>query len=160
PDSGRVLVDGLDLSGLPPSELRRKVAWAAADAPLFKGSVSRNVRFGRRHAAKEEVAGAVKDAALDEAVERRGGGLAPRIGPGGRNLSRGERTLVGLARALLVERPILVLDEPFAGLDPATIERVWSGLESRRARTTTLLFTTDAALAARCDRLVRLVPLE
>lgn len=159
-DSGRVLVDGLDVATLPPSDLRRRVAWAAADAPLFKGSLSRNVRLGRRHAAKEEVEKVVRDAALEAAVARGGEGLDLRVGPGGRDLSRGERTLVTLARALLVERPVLVLDEPFAGLDPATIERVWGGLEARRARTTTLLFTTDAALAARCDRIVRLVPVE
>jgi ABC-type multidrug transport system fused ATPase/permease subunit len=155
PSAGRVLVGGRDVTELAPSELRRLVAWAAADAPLFQGSFSRNVRYGRRHAPRLALEQALRDASLEEAVARRRQGLSFRVGPGGRKLSSGERALVSLARALLVERPLLVLDEPFAALDPTTLERVWTGLQARRAVTTTILFTTDAGLAARCDRVVR-----
>jgi ABC-type multidrug transport system fused ATPase/permease subunit len=160
PASGSVSIDGRDVTACPTERLRRMVAWTAASAPLFQGSVSKNVRLGRRRAPGDSLERSVADSGLAGVVARRRRGMSERVGPGGRRLSGGERALVALARALLVERPILVLDEPFAGLDPTTIEHVWSRLEARRPQTTTLLLTSDAGLAARCDRVVRLEPLE
>ncbi len=69
---------------------------------------------------------------------------------------RDERALVALARALLVRRPVLVLDEAFTGLEPATIDAIWRSLEARRPESTTLVLTTDAKVAARADRVVLL----
>ena len=158
PASGTVRIDGRDVASWPTAELRRMVAWSAAAAPLFQGSVSKNVRFGRRGAAPAAVDRSVRDAQLEGVVARRRKGMAARVGPGGRRLSAGERALVSLARALLVERPVLVLDEPFAGLDSETVERVWQQLETRRTESTILLFTTEPGLAARCDRVVALEP--
>lgn len=156
PGAGRVLVDGEDVARIPPRALRRLVAWAAPDAPLFRGSLARNVRFGRPGAPREAIDEALRESTLDRVAARFRRGLRHGVGSGGRRLSRGERTLVALARALLVRRPILILDEPFAGLDPGAVDAIWAGLDARRPWSTTLLFTTDAALAGRADRVVLL----
>lgn len=156
PVSGRLAIDGRDVTALAPATLRRLVAWSATDAPLVRGSLSKNVRFGRPGAGEGAVRRALAASGLDRLVARVDGGLGYRLGPRGRGLSAGERAQVALARALLLGRPILVLDEPFAGLAAAEAEAVWEALRARRAATATILLTSHPQVAAAADRIARL----
>ncbi len=129
PDSGGVLADGQAISALPPEIWRERVALLTQDAHLFSDSIAANLRLASPQATDEalwHVLEAVDLAALVQTLEE---GLATRIGERGGRLSGGEGRRLALARTLLRSAPIVILDEPFTGLDGSTAERVWQGIQ-------------------------------
>lgn len=152
PESGSVRLDGHDLRDVTLRSLREHVALLLQDAPLFDGTVRENVAYGRPDASDAEVRAALDAAAglEDELPE----GLDTPVGQRGRRLSGGQRRRVAMARALLQDAPVLVLDEPSSGLDAEASRRLLGPLRRLMADRATLLITHDLALASAADEVV------
>ena len=154
PVAGVVRVDGVPLSELDPDGWRRHLAWIGQHAALFHGTLRDNIRLARPDAGEAEVARAAEAArvlAFSEGLEN---GLDTVIGEGGAGFSRGQAQRVALARAFLKDAPVLLLDEPTAGLDRENERLVSEGIE-RLCRGRTLLMATHRLRhLRRMDRIV------
>lgn len=149
PDAGSVQLDGHDLRDLTLASLRDNVALLLQDAPLIDGTVRDNVTYGRPDATDAQVAAVLAAVGLT-------GELEPDtpVGQRGRSISGGQRRRVAMARVLLQDAPVLILDEPTAGLDPEAARRLLGPLRELMRDRATLLITHDHALAAAADETV------
>ncbi len=120
PDAGQVTLGGVDLSELPLRELRRQVAWVSQEAFLFHGTVRENIALGDPEASRERVIAAAKAAELHEFVASLPKGYDTQVGDFGASLSGGQRQRLSLARAILKDPPILILDEATSAVDNET----------------------------------------
>jgi ABC-type multidrug transport system fused ATPase/permease subunit len=152
-ESGTLAVDGHDVSEYRQEEVRGTVGLLAQDAHLFNTTIGANVRLARPDATDDEVEHACARAGLAPWLGTLPAGLDTRVGSGGALVSGGEAQRIALARALLAGRPILVLDEPTANLDPETGREVMDGLLPATAGGTVVLITHDLAAAARTDEI-------
>ena len=117
PDAGRVTVGGVDAAGIDPEALLADFSVVFQDVALFDETVMDNIRIGREGASDEEVFAAARAANCDSFVSRLPQGYATRIGENGARLSGGERQRISIARALLKDAPVVLLDEATASLD-------------------------------------------
>ena len=156
PDSGEVSVGGVDLAEIDPTAWRAGIAWVPQRPHLFATTLDANVRLGRPDAPGAAVDAAVEGAGLGALVRRLPQGLATPLGEGGAGLSAGERQRVALARAFLRDAPLLLLDEPTAGLDGATEAGVLDAVRRLARGRTVLLVAHRPALVAIADRTVEL----
>ncbi|RFU85617.1 ABC transporter ATP-binding protein [Streptomyces triticagri] len=155
PDAGSVTVDGTDVRRWDPSAYRRLIGYVPQEAHLFTGTIADNIRYGRPDASDHEVEAAARAVGAHEVVAARPYGFHQPVAEGGRSLSAGERQLIALARAELVDPGLLLLDEATAALDPAT-ERAVTAAGDRLAtgRRTTVLVAHRMSTASRADRIV------
>jgi ATP-binding cassette, subfamily C, bacterial CydCD len=155
PSAGRVVVEGsgsaLDLCAIDLNGWRCRVAWLPQDSLLFSGTVASNIRLGWPDAPDDAVAAAARDAALGDIA------LDTPVGERGVGLSAGQRRRVALARALLPGRPVLLLDEPTAGIDAAAEAHVLATLRDLAAAGRAVLVVAHKpAAAAAADRVIHL----
>ena len=140
PDAGVVLLNGRDISSIPPHALRGLMAPVLQESLLLAGSIRENIALGKPDATDAEIGEAARAADADRFIAALPDGYDTVVGQGGATLSGGQRQRIAIARAILRDAPILILDEPTSSLDAVTSERVMSALMSgRRTRTTILI---------------------
>jgi ATP-binding cassette subfamily C protein CydD len=156
PDEGVVVAGGRVLGDGDLDRWRERVGWASQHPVLVPGTVAANLALGRPGAGPAQIEEAARLAGADGFVRRLPAGYGTVVGAGGHGLSAGQRQRLGLARALLRDASLLVLDEPTVHLDAAAAARVAATVEALRGSRTILLITHDPGLAARADRVLRL----
>lgn len=151
PDAGRILVGGVDLATVDRAAWLSQVAWVPQRPVLVAGTVADNIRLGDPDATTGQVHAAARAAALDLALD------AP-VGERGGNLSTGQQRRVALARAVLADRPLLLLDEPTEGVDSGTETAIAATLPALAAGRTVVVVSHRPAVLRQCDRIVRIGP--
>ena len=129
PGAGRVLIDDVDLRDYKLQGLRSKIGFVLQDTVLFRGTVRDNIAYGRPDASEDEIVAAAKLANADEFIVRMPKGYDSMVGERGLTLSGGQRQRIGIARAIIRNAPILILDEPTAALDTESEKLVIDALE-------------------------------
>ena len=156
PTEGSVQIDGTDVRQINPGDLRRNVGAVQQSPQLFFGSVRDNITMGHETAPDSAVMKAAEMSGVLEFLQGSPTGLDTQVGERGEALSGGQRQAVAIARALLYDPPILVLDEPTASMDPASENRLRKRLEVLCANKTTILITHKGAMLSMVDKLILL----
>ena len=159
PRVGRILLDGVDIARLDPSELRAQIAVVAQEPVIFAGTIADNIRYGRPAATEAQVRAAAVAAAADEFVLRLPHGYDTLLGERGVTLSGGQRQRLAIARAMLRDAPLLLLDEATSALDAENERLVQQGLANLMAgrggrERTTLVIAHRLATIQRLKRIV------
>ena len=152
--SGRLLIDGTDVRELDLAGYRQQLGVVPQEPYLFPGTVRDAIAYGRPDATDAEVEAAAREVGAIEMIARLPGGFRHEVAERGRNLAAGQRQLIALARAYLVDPAILLLDEATAALDLASEAAVNTATERLTARRTTLVVAHRLTTAARADRIV------
>ncbi len=151
---GRITLGGTDISGIEPETLLRHYAMVFQDVVLFRDTVMENIRLGRRDATDEEVLAAAKAAQCDEFIRLLPDGYRTVIGENGSTLSGGERQRISIARALLKDAPVILLDEATASLDVENESAVQSALSQLVKNKTVLIIAHRMRTVAGADHIV------
>lgn len=152
--SGTVLLDGIDIRQLDPAELRRNMGYVAQDVHLFLGSLRDNIALGSNQASDDMILEAVRLCGLTEFVNQHPMGLAMPVGEQGQLLSGGQRQSVSIARALLNDPPILLMDEPTGSMDHTSEEEFKRNLLQMAANKTLLVITHRTSLLELVNRII------
>ena len=129
PTAGRIMIDGTDIREYTLQGMRRQIGFVLQDTVLFRGTVRENIAYGRPDATEEQIIAAAQLANADEFIVRMPRGYDTMIGERGITLSGGQRQRIGIARALVRNAPILILDEPTAALDTESEKLLMEGLD-------------------------------
>ncbi len=153
-DSGSILLDGIDISQLDPAELRRNINYVPQDVVLFKGTLKENIAYRAPYVEDDVILKAAKTAGVDDFARLHPSGYGMAISEGGRSLSGGQRQSIGVARALLLETPIFLFDEPTNAMDAKTEQVMIDRLKKGTIKNTTIVVTHKMSLLQLVDRLI------
>lgn len=153
-DSGSITVDGVPITEIRMAELRRSIAIVLQDTVLFSGTIEDNIRYGKEDASPEEVKAAAAHANADEFIERLPEGYAAQLSEGGSNLSQGQRQLLAIARAVLADPPILILDEATSSVDTRTEMHIQSAMVALMKNRTSLIIAHRLSTIRDADKIV------
>ena len=154
PESGRVLIDGVDVSQADPLAVRSRIGLVPQDTVLFAASARENIRYGRPGASDADVEEAAKAAAADEFLRRLPEGYDTFLGERGTRLSGGQRQRIAIARAILRDPPILLLDEATSALDAESERLVQAALDHLMRGRTTIIIAHRLATVLQADRII------
>ena len=153
-DGGEVRVAGIDVRDLPMAWLRSNISLVLQDVFLFAGTIRDNIAFGRPGATDEEILEAARAANVDEFAERLPNGYDSRIGERGVRLSGGQQQRISIARAVLKDAPILILDEATSAVDAETEALIQEAVDRLTLRRTTLVIAHRLATVRRADKII------
>ncbi|MDR1796822.1 MAG: ABC transporter ATP-binding protein/permease [Clostridiales Family XIII bacterium] len=154
PDSGSITIGGVDIQAVIPEKLLRYISVVFQDVVLFNDTVLENIRIGRKEATDEEVLRAAAVAQCDEFVARLENGYQTMIGENGKRLSGGERQRISIARALLKDAPIVLLDEATSSLDVENETRIQSALSALIRDKTVIVIAHRMRTISSADKIV------
>ncbi|HAH14105.1 MAG TPA: type I secretion system permease/ATPase, partial [Pantoea agglomerans] len=151
---GKVIVDGVDIERIDPTDLRRQLGWLSHDSRLFFGTLRQNLMLGNPHASEQEMLQALRISGALSLVQQDAASLDRIINEGGRGLSGGQRQMVMLSRLILRQPQVVLLDEPTAAMDEQLEEHVIRQLQGWISGRTLVLVTHRPALLKMVDRIV------
>ena len=151
---GTVLIDGIDIKTLNPKKLRRQIAWVTQDSVLFRGTVWENIAYGNRDASDADIYDAAQMARLGDFVDKLELGYQTVVDDDGSNFSAGQRQRIALARAIVADPRILILDEATSQMDGQVESLIHGELESFIRERTTFIITHRASSLELVDRVI------
>jgi subfamily B ATP-binding cassette protein MsbA len=153
-DAGLITIDGVDISDYKLHGLRMQIGFVLQDTVLLRGSIRDNISFGRPEATMEEIVNAARMANADEFIVKMPDGYDSLVGDRGLTLSGGQRQRIGIARALIRDNPILILDEPTAALDAQSEDLVIEAMERLMKGRTVITIAHRLSTLRRADKIV------
>jgi ABC-type multidrug transport system fused ATPase/permease subunit len=154
PSAGKVSIDGVDIRDYKLPGLRNQIAYVLQETVLFRGTVAENIAYGRGSATRDEIVKAAKLANADEFIAKMPQGYDTMVGDRGDTLSGGQRQRIGIARALIRNNPILILDEPTAALDTESEQLVMEALERLMKGRTVITIAHRLSTIRNSDKIV------
>ncbi|MBR6473159.1 MAG: ABC transporter ATP-binding protein [Firmicutes bacterium] len=157
PNAGRILMGGHEICEYGIKDWRNRIAYVSQSTPLLSGSIRDNVTYGiKREVTDTEIMEALRTVRLDAFVESDLDGLSREVGQFGESLSGGQRQKISVARALLSDADILILDEPTASLDIISTNEIMQAVESIKGKRTVIMITHDDKLIGNADHIIAL----
>ncbi len=153
-DSGEITIDGKNIFEIPRDELRKTIAIVLQDTVLFSETIEQNIRYGNLEASEEDVINAAKTANADRFITKLKDGYQTRLSEGGSNLSQGQRQLLSIARAVLADPPILILDEATSSVDTRTEMRIQSAMVKLMENRTSLIIAHRLSTIRDADKII------
>jgi ATP-binding cassette subfamily C protein LapB len=154
PDSGQILLDGIDIKQIDPADLRKNMGYVSQDIMLFRGTVKENITFRASHASDMAMIKAAEISGTSEFIKKHPKGYEMPVGERGQGLSGGQRQSIGIARAFLLDAPIMLMDEPSNAMDQITESRLLDNLEENLKDKTSILVTQKMALLRIVQRVI------
>jgi ATP-binding cassette subfamily C protein LapB len=154
PDSGQILVDGLDIKQIDPADLRKNMGYVSQDIMLFRGTVKDNITFRATHASDGAMIKAAKISGTAEFIKKHPRGYEMPVGERGQGLSGGQRQSIGIARAFLLNAPIMLMDEPSNAMDQITEAKLLDNLDDALKDVTSIIVTQKMTILKIVDRVI------
>jgi ATP-binding cassette subfamily B protein len=154
PQQGKVTIDGIDTRTMECASLRSQMAIVLQDSYIFKASIRENIAIAKPGATELEIVRAARAAGADAFIRKLPNGYDTHLGEGGSGLSGGQKRRIAIARAILRDAPIVLLDEPTAGLDAASEQRIIAALKELTKGKTTIVVTHQLTTITDADRIL------
>lgn len=154
PSEGSIMVDGIDINQIDPADLRKNISYVSQDIHLFKGNAKDNITYKNTRVTDEQMLRASIISGADEFIRKHPKGYEMPIGERGMGLSGGQRQSIGIARALLLETPIVIMDEPTNAMDQLSENRLIANLKSSFDDKTAIFITQKNTLLSLVDRII------
>jgi len=154
PQTGSILIDGIDINQIDPIDLRKNISYVSQDITLFKGTVKENILYRSSRVGDEQMLRASIIAGADEFIKKHPQGYEMPIGERGMGLSGGQKQSIGIARALLYESPIVLMDEPTNAMDQLSEKRLMANLKTYIEDKTAIFITQKHTILELVDRVI------